>query len=261
MIHFYEEFVANNSSNTDSKKYACTDASSRQRQHPRSKSADKLSSWKSPDDQTSPIAIKLNSIQMSGAVYLLTPVQGTLLKNKDNLTVASQRKDRSKASPRKPKQKSGKEPARRLTLYERSQIRLKEREKNVQRIKEEMMKECTFRPKAVTSFRKGKSPTKSAKNSSRMARSPVIMNMPTGSTESTTPTTLSPTTASSTRQYWQDLQRKQQEEQKKLVSTDSTLSKEDGSKTISTTKSQRFEELYQDGLRRARRRPATEKVK
>ena len=180
-------------------------------------------------------------------------------------TMRIQNKDRSSRS----KQQST-DPAsgRRLTLYERSQIRLKEREKKIQSIREEMMRECTFRPNAdKTNFRRGnsrtrKKPANGTGTSKTTIRSPTI-NTPAGKTEATTPTT-----ASSTRQYWQELQRKQieqqtqqqQQQQQQQVSITSTISR-DGSKTISTTKSLRFEELYQDGLRRARQRPATEKVR
>ena len=175
-------------------------------------------------------------------------------------TMRIQNKNRSSRSKQQiPEPASG----RRLTLYERSQIRLKEREKKIQSIREEMMRECTFRPNADKSnFRRGnsktrKKPANGTGTSKAAIRSPTI-NTPAGKSVATTPTT-----ASSTRQYWQELQRKQIEQQtqqqQKQVSITSTISR-DGSKTISTTKSLRYEELYQDGLRRARQRPATEKV-
>ena len=91
-----------------------------------------------------------------------------------------------------------------------------------------------------------------------MRKSPTVdrdIRTPGGSTEATTPST-----ASTTRQYWQDLQRKQQQQRNPAITTSVSRDESWPSRMSSTAKSFRFEELYQDGLRKARQRPATEKV-
>ena len=166
--------------------------------------------------------------------------------------------------------------AKRLTMYERSKLRLQEREKNLQKVRDEMMQECTFRPKiskqspaiskakhnnataqgSVDSFSglsESKGKTVMRKKSSFISSD---IRTPDNNTEATTPTT-----TSTSKQYWQNLQRKQHKRVNPGISA--SVSKDESclSKTTSnTTKSFRFEELYQDGVRKARQRPATEKV-
>ena len=160
----------------------------------------------------------------------------------------------------------------RLSIYERSQLQLKEREKKIENLRQELYQECTFQPKRSQASSEAKSNysrrtrhhlapitnTSSlgtarkidASNRKKLGKSPTTCASSTpGSTQATTPTT-----TSTTRQCRQDPQRKQQ-----LSSTGS----KDGtfvSRMSSTVKSLRFEELYQEGVRKFRQRPATEQV-
>lgn len=232
IIHFYEEFVNKSSTRRANK---CRTATLQQ--HIQSRSEDRSKKFgKSQSTETT-----RSTTTDHGASTPATSME-------DPPTAATTQKDKTK-------QIAEIAPKKRLTLYERSQIRLKEREKKIQSIREEMMREYTFRPQS--NFKKGKHKS-NLKSTPRedTSNDTSLVNTPAGKTEATTPTT-----ASSTRQYWQDLQRKQLEKQHpQHLSVTSSISR-DGSKTVSTTKSMRFEELYQDGLRRARQRPATEKVR
>lgn len=176
-------------------------------------------------------------------------------------------------NPRKGPQTKTDDTAKRLTVYERSKLRLQEREKKLQKVRDEMMQECTFRPKIskqspaiskakhnITTphgFVGGFSGLSVRKGNTMMQKKiPIVssdIRTPDSNTEATTPTT-----TSTSKQYWQ---RKQQQRQHPGISASVSKDESCVSKTTNaTTKSFRFEELYQDGVRKARQRPATEKV-
>lgn len=231
IIHFYEEFVSKSSTKQGTK---VRNATLQQHIRPRSRSSDRsnIKVVKSLSTETT---------RSTTTVHEQGPTADTPTRRGKKTTNGASATGRTR----------GREKPKRLTLYERSQLRLKEKEKKIQSIREEMMRECTFKPNAnkrKSTISRNSKLTKATISSSRRNS---IISTPAGNTEATTPTT-----ASSTRQYWQDLQRIHVHQQ---VSIPSTASR-DGSKTVSTTKSLRFEELYRDGVRRARQRPATEKV-
>ncbi|CAB9520219.1 expressed unknown protein [Seminavis robusta] len=251
IIHFYEEFVKTTSTRNGTKALADHDTglatrdvlARRRRSRAMSTDATDGRGRSSPDILTTE-SITITNGPISGPVSPLTP-------NKPRSRRPTRIPSLQKTSAKGTQSQTGKTPpTKRLTLYERSQLGLKEREKKIKSIRDELMKECTFKPNTANTIKQ------KAGGKKKMKRSPQQSTRSGDKSSSTTPTTASThtTTTTSTRQYWQDFQRSHQQQ------PTSDASSKDGSKTSLTTKSLRFEELYKEGLRKARQRPATEKA-
>lgn len=307
MIHFYEQFVKIASARNSTKTSSSIDTTSptvqlsvdsRRRGRAGSMSSDttaRAGMHSSPDTMTTlsnVLVMRDDIFARSSAISPLTPSA------KDRPATSTRRRQGGKSSrlldAQNNRQRSDRKENKmseqhrqinnptktRLSMYERSQLRLKEREKKIETLREEMMKDCTFRPdtSAKDAVRKGRNMFVSRGRANKKRDSSVdgdflsrqkkhadSRSTPT-STTATTPTTTS--TSRSAAQYWQDLQSKQQQRQHRhhhphQHCAASAATSKDGSmpsKLSSTTRSSRFEDLYQDGVRKARQRPPTEKV-
>jgi len=312
ILHIYEKFVNNASSrngkanNRGMEMVSLSIASRRRRRYCDIEYTDDMRTELDVQTSTHPLDMRSILVEPSSPLTPLTlrqpkvesPPQQQLLQPKQpRIPVATRKSPRhyhsnktTSASQRELLQKlttKNNEPQNnsKLTMYERSKIRLKEREKKLEKVRCEMMEECTFKPKISSRPRhlqktltktkgdsivfisragtdQGKMMTTTQKTTTPKVlalSNNDIRTTPSGSTAATTPTT-TPNNVSTTRQYWQGLQRKQQQQQQQEAQPRRRILAAPSRDESCATKSSRFEELYQDGLRRAKQRPPTEKV-